>query len=85
MGEPLADEGVLESLIILGLVAAIMLLMYYRARRQEAHRQAQEDAARQQNNGGAQPQAQPQQAGGIFPAFGGAGFNAQWGAGGVGH
>ncbi|RYP76585.1 hypothetical protein DL771_001654 [Monosporascus sp. 5C6A] len=48
LGEDFGDEGVLESLVILGLAAAIAFLMYYRAQRQQAHRQAQEDAARQQ-------------------------------------
>ncbi|KAI1098577.1 HCP-like protein [Jackrogersella minutella] len=83
-GEPIGDafddlDGVIESLIILGLIAAILFLMYYRARRQQAHRQAEEDAARQaqQQQGAVQP---PQ--GQIFPQPGGPGFGP-WGAGGV--
>lgn len=84
-------DGVLESLIILGLIATIIFLMYYRARRQQAHREAEEEAARragQQGGGGvgvvpqyhgrnghAQGQGQ-----GLFPQPGPPGF-AQWGAG----
>ncbi|KAI0011949.1 HCP-like protein [Xylariaceae sp. FL0662B] len=98
-GQPIGDgldddvDGVLESLIILGLVGAILFLMYYRAQRQQAHRRAEEeDAARrqqQQPGGGAQPgpAAQPQpppQQRGLFPQPGDPDF-AQWAAGAVGH
>ncbi|KAI1487999.1 hypothetical protein F5X96DRAFT_647558 [Biscogniauxia mediterranea] len=89
MGEGLDDEldGILESLIILGLVGAILFLMYYRAQRQQAHRQAQEDAARQQQQamgrgGGVQPPGEAQR--GLFPQPGDPNF-APWGVGGVGH
>ncbi|KAI1378827.1 HCP-like protein [Hypoxylon crocopeplum] len=92
-GEPLGDalddlDGVIESLIILGLVGAIMFLMYYRARRQQAHRQAEEAARQGQQPGagvgvGQLPQA-PQVQGGIFPPLGGPDFG-QWAAGAVGH
>lgn len=91
-GEPLNDvledvDAVVESLIILGLVGAIVILMYYRARRQQAHAQAEAEAARQGQQGGGgvqqQQQAQGQQGGGLFaqpdaPDFG------QWAAGAVG-
>ncbi|KAI1077648.1 HCP-like protein [Whalleya microplaca] len=82
-GDGLEDDdldGVLESLIILGLVGAILFLMYYRAQRQQAHRQAEENAARQQQQ--QQPQPGPQR--GLFPQPGDPGF-AQWAAGAVGH
>ncbi|KAI1137252.1 HCP-like protein [Hypoxylon sp. FL0543] len=97
--EPLGDtfddvDGVIESLIILGLVGAIIFLMYYRARRQQAHRLAEENAARQGQRGGVVgagvPQHQPAQAqaqgqGGLFPQPGGPDFG-QWAAGAaVGH
>ncbi|KAL7620222.1 ERAD-associated protein [Parahypoxylon ruwenzoriense] len=84
-GEPLGDaldelDGVIESLIILGLVSAILFLMYYRARRQQAHRQAEENARQQQQQqGGMQAQEFPQP-GNANPDFG------QWAAGAaVGH
>lgn len=76
MGDGFGDEGVLESVIILGLVAAIGALMYYRAQRQQAHRQQQEEAARQQGRGDAP-------AGAALPAVGQGGFFAP-GAGGPG-
>ncbi|KAH8682220.1 hypothetical protein BX600DRAFT_505831 [Xylariales sp. PMI_506] len=40
------DDGVVDSLIILGLAAIIVALVYYRNQRQQAHRQAEENAAR---------------------------------------
>ncbi|KAI1459961.1 HCP-like protein [Annulohypoxylon moriforme] len=92
LGEEFEDvDGVIESLIILGLVGAILFLMYYRQRRQQAHRQAEENAARQaqqQQGGGAaampqqQQQPLPQGQGGFFPPPGGPDFG-QWAAGGV--
>ncbi|KAH7018370.1 ER membrane protein [Microdochium trichocladiopsis] len=86
-GEPMrddfGDEGVLESVIILGLVAAIGALMYYRAQRQQAHQRQQEEAARQ--GGQVQAAAQAGQAGGfVAPGAGGPGEFAGWAAGGVG-
>ncbi|KAI5862979.1 HCP-like protein [Durotheca rogersii] len=91
--DPLDDlDGVIESLIILGLVSAILFLMYYRARRQQAHRQAEEDAnARRQQQPPPQQQAwlgapwRPQQPlreqghgqGGLPPQPGNPGFE-QW-------
>ncbi|KAI1392913.1 HCP-like protein [Hypoxylon trugodes] len=72
-------DGVVESLIILGLVAAIVILMYYRARRREqAQRQAEEEARRQ-----GQPRPRPpvpgqgHAQGGLFPQPGGPDF-APW-------
>ncbi|KAI4865314.1 HCP-like protein [Hypoxylon rubiginosum] len=99
-GEPLGEgfdelDGVIESVIILGLIGAILFLMYYRARRQQAHREAEENAARQgqqQQNGGvggvglgpAQP-APGQAPRGLFPQPGDPDF-AGWPAGAnVGH
>ena len=95
-----SDEGVLESLVILGLAATIVFLMYYRAQRQQAHRErvAREDAARRQQeqqnqnqnqNQNHNPPAAQRGAGinGFFPGAGAPppGF-APWAApGGVGH
>lgn len=70
-GDELDEDGVIDSLIILGLAAIIVFLVYYRQQRQQqAHRQADENAARPA--GAAPPQPGD-------PQF------AQWGAGGVGH
>jgi SEL1 protein len=85
-GEPLGeeydeDEGVVDSLIILGVAAAIVFLVYYRQQRQLAHRRAEENAARA--GGIAQPQpgqpgAPPQPGNPGDPLF------QPWAAGGVG-
>ncbi|KAK7743339.1 ERAD-associated protein [Diatrype stigma] len=100
-GDEFGDEGVVESLVILGLAAAIVFLMYYRAQRQQAHRQAQEEAARrllqqQQQDGaggGGGGGAPPNQQAGGGGLFGGGGpppnfHPPQWpaaGPGGLGH
>ncbi|KAI0021157.1 hypothetical protein F4780DRAFT_739322 [Xylariomycetidae sp. FL0641] len=61
-------DGVLESLIILGLVGAILWLMYYRAQRQA---QAQQAAVRQaQELAAAAARQQQQQAGAAVPVAG---------------
>ncbi|ORY54848.1 uncharacterized protein BCR38DRAFT_453225 [Pseudomassariella vexata] len=85
-GEPLGDEfddGVIDSLIILGLAAVIVGLIYYRQQRQQAHRQAQDNAIRAGGLAPPPPQqaAQPQH--GVFAP--GDPANPQWGAGGIGH
>ncbi|KAI9870130.1 MAG: ERAD-associated protein [Pleopsidium flavum] len=89
------DEGILESLIIVGLAAALVFLVYYRQQRQLNHRRAME----QQGPGalaqgalpappmpgqhpGQHPGQQPD--GGFFPPPGDPNFN-QWVAGGIGH
>jgi len=79
------DEGLVESLIILGLAAALIYLVYYRQQRTLNHRRAMEQ---QGGQGVAAPPMQPlpgQQAdGGFFPPPGDPNFN-QWVAGGIGH
>jgi SEL1 protein len=80
-------EGLVESLIIIGLAATLAFLVYYRQQRQMNGRaEGQNQGAQQgQGAGGAQPPAQ--QAGGdrgFFPNPGDPDFN-QWVAGGVGH
>lgn len=76
------DEGLVESLIIIGLAGALIYLVYYRQQRTLNHRRAME-----QQGIAAQP-AQPlpgQQAdGGFFPPPDDPNFN-QWVAGGIGH
>jgi len=84
------DESILESLIIVGLAAALAFLVYYRQQRQTNHRRGLE---RQQGHPEGQPdgaipeeQRLPgQQAdGGFFPPPDDPDF-AQWAAGGIGH
>lgn len=69
------DDGILDSLIIIGLVAALAFLVYYRQQRQLNGRRERD----------AQQRPQGQQAdGGFFPPAGDPGFG-EWVAGGVGH
>lgn len=81
------DEGLLESLIIVGLAAALAFLVYYRQQRQTNHQRQQANDQQAQGQGGVigvVPVEGQQADGGFFPpqedpAFG------QWVAGGVGH
>ncbi|KAK4197851.1 hypothetical protein QBC40DRAFT_284721 [Triangularia verruculosa] len=87
-GPDFDEDGVLDSLIILGLVSALAFLLMYRAQRQ----QRQEEARRREQQGvivGGQQQplnggAAPAAAGAPFPQLGQPGFGG-WGPGGVGH
>lgn len=92
------EEGdILETLVIMGLAAALVFLVLYRQQRQQAARRQQEDEARRQQQeqqgqgvrvaGGAFANGQQQQQagnGGFFPQPGAPGFG-QWAVGGVGH
>ena len=85
MYDDILDDGIVESLVIIGLAAALVFLIYYRQQRQLAHRQ--NEAARAQPEGqeavaGEQPQAPGER--GLFPQPGDPAFG-QWVAGGVGH
>jgi SEL1 protein len=88
------DSEILDSLVILGLTAALAFLIYYRGRRQrvaeeerrqEEQRQmlANQVAAMQQQPAQAQPQPQ-QQDRGMFPHPNDPAF-MDWAAGAVGH
>jgi SEL1 protein len=87
------DDNIMESVMILGLAAALVFLVLYRQQRQQAARQREDEARRQQQQhqgvaqGGAaagnQQQPQPQERG-FFPRPGDPDFG-QWAAGGVGH
>ncbi|KAI0474044.1 HCP-like protein [Xylariaceae sp. FL0804] len=69
-------DGVIESLVILGLVGAIIWLMWYRAHRQQAHRRAQQQQQQQQqenNNAAAAAAAAAAVGAGAAGAAGGAG------------
>ena len=91
------DDGMIESLIIVGLAAALAFLVYYRQQRQlNNQRQTQNQQAGGAGGGGAgeqglaQPGQQPlpeaghQQDRGLFPNPGDPDFG-QWVAGGVAH
>ena len=82
------DEGIVESLIIIGLAGALALLVYYRQQRQQNHRRAVAEAAIREQGAveGAVPGAAPglQPNGGYFPPPGHP-EHAQWVAGGIGH
>ncbi|TKA33317.1 hypothetical protein B0A50_00870 [Salinomyces thailandicus] len=96
-GEGDVDDGVLETLLIGSLVAALAWLIYYRQQQQQRaaeqrRRQEVEGQAQVQQGGGQQPppppppapapEAQPE--GGFFPQPGDPNWDA-WVAGGVGH
>lgn len=79
-------DGLLESLIIIGLAGALIFLIYYRQQHQNAHRQG--EAARGQADAApvdrAAQEQQQQDDRGVFPQPGDPEFG-QWAAGGVGH
>jgi SEL1 protein len=80
----LEDDGIIESLVIVGLTAALVFLLVYRQNRQAQARREEENARRRQQGLPPQPPA-PQQFPGVNAgAFPGA---PEWlpGPGGVGH
>ena len=89
------DDGMLETLLIGGLIAALGWLIYYRQQQQQraaearrrgeagAQGQAPAPGGQRQDQGQAQPPGQ-QPDGGFFPPQGDPNWNA-WVAGGVGH
>ena len=89
------DDGLLESVVILGLAAALVFLVMYRQQRQQAARRQEEERRQQQQLQGivaaqgvaaAAVAGAMQRDGGFFPPppqEGGQGF--AWGVGGVGH
>ncbi len=83
--EDVGEDGLLESLIIIGLATALVFLIYYRQQHQLARRR-NEDAARDQQGeqGGGQGEQPHPEDRGLFPQPGDPEF-AQWVAGGVGH
>ena len=85
------DESILESIIIVGLAAALAFLVYYRQNRQANHNRDEQQGQRQgqQAEGQAPANRQPflpgqQPDGGFFPPQDDPGFGG-WIAGGVGH
>lgn len=97
-GDLSGDDGILESLMIVGLAAALVFLLMYRQQRQAQARREAEDAQRQQMQQqqpvaeqgvqqGAVWGAPPVQEQGVQPGANGppAGFEWIAGPGGVGH
>ena len=79
--DDIIDDGLLETLLILGLAGALVFLIWYRGQQQRAHR----PAAVGHQGGQAAPQAQqPEEDRGLFPPPGDPAFN-DWAVGGVGH
>lgn len=79
------ETGALESLVIVGLAAALAFLVYYRQQRQQAHRREEEEARRRQQAGGQNVgQAAAAADRGVFPPPGDPEV-ANWAAGGIGH
>lgn len=88
MYDDIIDDGIIESLVLIGLGAALVFLIYYRQARQLAHRQneqgqqGQQAGQEQQQNGAVNGAGV--NGGGLFPQPGDPAFG-QWVAGGVGH
>lgn len=82
--DDIIEDGIVESLIIIGLAATLVFLIYYRQQQQLAHRRAA--GAQPGDQHGAQGQEHPpqQEDRGLFPQPGDPAFG-QWVAGGVGH
>lgn len=82
MYDDILDDGILETLIVLGLAGALVFLIYYRNQRQMVHRRNEEVAAAGHQE---VPQGPPPaEDRGLFPQPGDPNFN-DWVAGGIGH
>lgn len=82
--DDILDDGLLESLIIIGLAAALVFLIVYRQQRQEAHQRGEGLVAPANAQQNVQPVNGEVPNRGLFPQPGDANFN-DWVAGGVGH
>ena len=80
------DDGLLETLLIMGLVGALGFLIYYRQQQQRAAEQRRREGVEGQADGDAGAQVNPGQQpnGGFFPQPGDPAFQA-WAVGGVGN
>jgi SEL1 protein len=76
----LIDDGIIDSLLIISIVAALVALIYYRNVRQGAHLREQQERARQAGQN--VPVQQPDR--GLFPQPGDPAFQ-DWVVGGIGH
>ncbi len=79
-----ANEGILDSLIIVGLLAALAFLVYYRQQRQINHQRAVQEQNQAQREQGQEQRPQEQQDRGMFPREDDPDF-MPWVAGGIGH
>ncbi|RDL42386.1 HCP-like protein [Venustampulla echinocandica] len=82
--DDIIEDGIVESLIIIGLAATLVFLIYYRQQQQLAHRRAAGAQAGDQPGAQGQEQHPQQEDRGLFPRPGDPAFG-QWVAGGVGH
>lgn len=80
--DDLIDDSMVESLLIIGLIALLVFLVWYRQQRQVAHRRVV-DAARAQQGEAPMGAGQAEDRG-MFPQPGDPAFN-DWAAGGIGH
>lgn len=78
------DDGIIESLVIIALAAALVFLIYYRQQHQLAHRRGEAARVPGGADDPAQPPHLPVNERGVFPAPGDPELN-DWVAGGVGH
>jgi len=86
MYDEILDDGIIESLVLIGLGAVLVFLIYYRQARQLAHRQNEQANRQQQQQVGGQQGVNNQGRNriGLFPQPGDPALG-QWVAGGVGH
>ncbi|KAK2046883.1 HCP-like protein [Colletotrichum somersetense] len=83
-GNPLEDDGIAESLIIVFIALSLVLLLYYRQQRQQQHRREEEERRRREGQPAAPVLQGQQQDRGLFPQPGNPEWN-NWVAGGIGH
>jgi SEL1 protein len=76
------DDGVVETLFIIGLMAVLAFLVYYRNQRQAAARRAEEEQRARLNGVPLAPAAVADR--GVFPPPGDPAV-ADWAVGGIGH
>lgn len=84
MYDDIIEDGVVESLAIIILVAILVWLVYYRQQRQLAHRQNGENDANEAGNQQPAAAQAPQPDDGLFPRRADPAFQ-DWVAGGIGH
>ncbi|KDN67800.1 hypothetical protein CSUB01_08929 [Colletotrichum sublineola] len=83
-GNPLEDDGIAESLIIVFIALSLVLLLYYRQQRQQQHRREEEERRRREGQPAVPALQGQQQDRGLFPQPGNPEWN-NWVAGGIGH
>lgn len=82
------DDGLVDTMVIMGLALSLAFFVYYRQQRERAEqaRRLREQQQQQQQGGiaGVAPPAAAENNGGFFPPAGDPNLN-QWAVGGVGH